>query len=276
MEKRKYHNDMLSMIGFGGIIVSGESQADANYFVDEAIDGGINYFDVAPSYGNAEERLGPAIEGKRSGIFLACKTEKRSAKESLAALENSLRVLKTDAFDLYQLHAVASMDDVEEVFAPSGAMETLVKAKKDGKIKHLGFSAHSEEAALALMERFDFDSVLMPINWLSLLQKDFGKKVLETAQAKGVERLALKAMAKGKLSDNSPNRPYPKCWYEPISDEAHADLALRFTLSQPITAAIPPGDIRLFRLAIKIANNYKPLTDEEISRLSSYSAEPVF
>lgn len=162
-------------------------------------------------------------------------------------------------------------------FRPDGAMETLIKAKKSGKIRFIGFSAHSEEAALALLDRYPFDSILFPINWVNIFHGGFGPKVIEKAQEKGAARLALKAMAKTKWEEGV-EKEYPKCWYEPIDDPELADLALRYTLSHPITAAIPPGDIRLFRTALKIAESYHPVTDaeENILRKKALDYQPIF
>ncbi|MDR3643473.1 MAG: aldo/keto reductase [Clostridia bacterium] len=282
MQKREYGNtgEMLSMIGFGGIVTTDEAQPDANRYVAEAIDAGVNYFDVAPTYGDAQEKLGYALEGKRNDVFLACKTGKRRAAEAAAALEDSLRILKTDRFDLYQLHEMTTSEEVETVLGPGGALEVLVKAKQEGKIRHIGFTAHTEMAALALLDTFDFESVLFPINWGMMLHHGFGEKVLSRAQEKGAARLAIKAMVCGLLEEQLPPEPskYPKCWYAPIVDERHASLALRYTLSQPITAAIPPGDIRLFRLALRIAERYVPISAEEIAELAGYESgeKPLF
>jgi predicted aldo/keto reductase-like oxidoreductase len=268
MEKRLLGKtgEMLSIIGFGGIVVAEEEQKDANYYVDEAIDSGINYFDVAPTYMDAEDKLGPALEGKRNNIFLACKTENRTKAGSEALLKQSLKKLKTDHFDLYQFHAMSTMEDVEKIFSADGAMETFLRAKRDGIIRHIGFSAHSEEVALALMERFDFDSMLLPINWVNFFNSGFGKEALQKAEEKGMGRLAIKAMAKTSLKEGA-ERKYSKPWYDPVDDEELAALALRFTLSQPITAAIPPGDAKLFRWALKTGRNFTPITEEETNRL---------
>ena len=274
MEKRLLGKtgEMLSIIGFGGIVVAEEEQKDANYYVDEAIDSGINYFDVAPTYMDAEDKLGPALEGKRNNIFLACKTENRTKEGSEALLKQSLKKLKTDHFDLYQLHAMSTMEDVEKVFSADGAMETFLKAKRDGIIRHIGFSAHSEEVALALMDRYDFDSILLPVNWVNLFNSGFGKEALKKAEEKGMGRLALKAMAKTSLAEGA-EKKYSKPWYEPIDDEELAILALRFTLSQSITAAIPPGDIRLFRWALKAGRNFTPVTEEEVNHLKAIAKD---
>ena len=153
--------EKLSIIGFGGIVVMNEETGAANNIVAEAVDRGINYFDVAPSYGNAQERLGPALAPYRKNCFLACKTDGRMKDDSRADLENSLKLLKTDHVDLYQFHALTKMTDLDKVLGPGGAIETMEAAKKEGKIRYIGFSVHSAETALAAMDRYQFrhDSV---------------------------------------------------------------------------------------------------------------------
>ena len=118
----------VSAVVFGGIINRDESQGDANGNVAKAVAAGINYFDVAPSYGNSQERLGPALEPYRKNVHLACKTMARDAKGAKAEMEESLRLLQTDYFDVYQLHALSTDADLDEAFGPGGAMETIVRA----------------------------------------------------------------------------------------------------------------------------------------------------
>jgi aryl-alcohol dehydrogenase-like predicted oxidoreductase len=150
----------LSIIGFGGILVMNEEANAADNIVAEAVDRGINYFDVAPSYGNAQERLGLALKPYRDKSFLACKTDGRLKEDSHTDLENSLRLLQTDHLDLYQFHALTKMTDLDKVLGPGGAIETFEAAKKEGKIRYIGFSVHSVETALAALDRYDFDTVL--------------------------------------------------------------------------------------------------------------------
>jgi len=276
MEKRAYgrSGEMLTIIGFGGMIVANTEQRDADNYVAEAIDKGINYFDVAPSYADAEDHLGPALRGKRQGIFLACKTEKRTKKEARESLEQSLKKLETDHFDLFQLHAMSSLEEVDQVFGPDGAMEVLIKARQEGLIRHIGFSAHNEDAAVALMDRFDFDSVLFPLNWVNLFHSGFGKRILEKAVEKDISRMALKAMAKTTIKDGDVKK-YQRCWYHPVEDKELAALALRYTLSKPITAAIPPGEMKFFRWAVETAENFRPITEEEVRILKKESKDQV-
>jgi aryl-alcohol dehydrogenase-like predicted oxidoreductase len=265
MERRPLGStgEELSIVGFGGVLVMGVESEEAENLVAEAVHRGVNYFDVAPSYGNAEERLGPALAPHRDGAFLACKTQKRTRAGAAAELRDSLRRLRTDRFDLYQLHAMTTRDDLETATGPRGALEAFVEAREQGLIRHIGFSAHSVEVALELLERFPFASVLFPINWMEYANAGFGPQVVQRAVEKGAGRLALKAMARQKWPEGVDRAAWPKCWYEPCTDPREAALALRFTLSQPITAAVPPGDPRLFRLALDTGAAFRPLTEEE-------------
>jgi aryl-alcohol dehydrogenase-like predicted oxidoreductase len=271
--------EQLSIIAFGGIVVMNEDPGASSNIVAEAVDRGVNYFDVAPSYGNAQERLGPALAPYRKNCFLACKTEGRMKDDSRAQLEESLRLLKTDHVDLYQFHALTKMTDLDKVLGPGGAMETMEAAKKEGKIRYIGFSVHSAETAVAAMDRYNFDTILFPLNWVLYTQAGFGPQILKKAQEKKMGILALKGMAKTVWSaDQKENHPEPKCWYQPAAFPDEASLGLRWTLGHEITAAIPPGDERYFRLAMDVAQNYKPLESHEQQALLSggHGVEPIF
>ena len=271
--------EQLSIIGFGGIVVMNESSAEAGNIVAEAFDRGINYFDVAPSYGNAQERLGPALKPYRDQCFLACKTDGRLKNDSRADLENSLKLLQTDHLDLYQFHALTKMTDLDKVLGPGGAIETFEAAKKEGKIRYIGFSVHSVETALAALDRYPFDTVLFPLNWVLVTQANFGMQILQRAQEKQVGVLCLKSMAKTVWpAGQQHNHPEPKCWYQPAGFPDEASLGLRWTLGHPITAAIPPGDERYFRLAMDVAQNYRALSSHEEQALlnGGKGAEPIF
>jgi aryl-alcohol dehydrogenase-like predicted oxidoreductase len=173
----------LSIIGFGGMLVNAEEPTEAARLVSMAVNElDINYFDVAPTYGYAEERLGPALAPYRKRIFLACKTMERSAEGATAALQRSLSLLRTDHLDLYQFHAVTTLDEVEQIMGPGGALEAYEQARRQGLIRYIGFSAHSEEAALALLDRYDFDSILFPLSWTIWHVGHFGPRVLARAQ----------------------------------------------------------------------------------------------
>ena len=270
----------LSIIGFGGIVVMNAEPEHAARVVAESVERGVNYFDVAPSYGDAEIKLGPALEPYRKDVFLACKTGRRDAEGAREEFERSLERLRTDYFDLYQLHAITDVaKDVDAVFAKGGAWEFISQAHKEGRIRYLGFSAHSIEAALAAMDRYDFDSVLFPVNFANVFAGNFGPQIMEAAEKKGVARLALKGLARQRWPEGDPDREkFKKCWYQPLSDPREASLGLRYTLSQPITAAIPPGEEVLYRMALDIAQDFTPITAAEVEELKALAAEltPIF
>jgi len=279
LEKRSLGKtgEKLSVIGFGGIVVMDATPQQATSRVAEAIDYGVNYFDVAPSYGDAEIKLGPALKPYRSKVFLACKTTERTKAGSQKELDQSLKRLQTDYFDLYQLHAVTTLKDVDTIFEKDGALETFLAARKSGKIRFLGFSAHSVEAAMALMDRFDFDTILFPVNFATWYAGNFGPQVLAKAQQKKMGILALKAMARRPWPKDAKNR-ISKCWYEPLSKKEDARMGLRFTLSHAVTAAIPPGNEDLFKMALGLGQQFKPLNSLEIEEIKEkgLAENPIF
>jgi aryl-alcohol dehydrogenase-like predicted oxidoreductase len=277
LEKRSLGRtgEMLSVIGFGGIVVMNATSSEASERVRKAIDAGINYFDVAPSYGDAELKLGPALEPYRKDVFLACKTTMRTKEEARKELEQSLENMRTDHFDLYQHHAVTKLEDVDTLLGPGGAMETFLEAREEGKIRFIGFSAHSVEAAMALMERFDFDTILFPFNYATWHAGNFGPQVMEKAKEKNMGILALKAMARGPWPEGADRSAYPKCWYEPLMTTEDITMGLRFTLSHPVTAAIPPGDEKLFMQALALSDRLKPLDEPEVLNIKEKALKEV-
>jgi predicted aldo/keto reductase-like oxidoreductase len=284
LPRRPYKNGIdLSIVAFGGIVVCGLSQEEASRRVAAAYDRGVNYFDCAPSYfdGEAELKLGEALRPLRNQVFLAEKTMARDAKGARVELERTLQRFHTDHVDLYQFHAVGGMDDVDKILAPGGAAETFFAARKEGKVRHLGFSAHHAPAALRLMDALELDSVLFPVNVNAWENGGFGPQILAKAKSKGMARMALKALAFGKWPADmkESDRKYPKCWYQPIDDREMARLALRFTLNHEITAAVPPGDERIFDMALELVSApLPPLNAAELTDLKARisSLEPVF
>jgi aryl-alcohol dehydrogenase-like predicted oxidoreductase len=261
-------------------VVSKLEQSLADKIVAEAVERGVNYFDVAPTYADAEDRLGPALQPFRDRVFLACKTIKRDAANAAAQLDASLKKLRTDHFDLYQLHGLSSLKELDQALAPGGAMEAILAAKKAGKVRFIGFSAHCEETALEALKRFPFDSILFPFNFFLFTQVNFGPRVLAEAVRRKVGVLALKAMCKSALLQGTKpgENPHPKCWYTPCDLVDEAALALRWTLSQPVTAALPPGDERYFPVALDAAESFAPLSAAEDAELmvKAHGLEPIF
>jgi predicted aldo/keto reductase-like oxidoreductase len=271
--------EKLSIVGFGGMVVKDVTPKEAANYVAEAVDRGVNYFDVAPFYGNAQRRLGPALKPYRQKCFLACKTLERSAAGAARELRESLKLLQTDHFDLYQLHALIDVEEVEEAFGRGGAMETVLKAQRDGRVRYIGFSAHSEEAAHAALDRFPFDSILFPLSFPIWIKANFGPSVYRRAKKAGMGIMALKAMAHRKWPKGKKHR-WKKTFYEPFDEIDRAALGLRFTLHLPVTAMFPPGHWELFQMALGLAQAgaLTPLRAKErkiIAKIAGKS-EPIF
>ena len=244
----------VSILTFSGIVVDEVTAEKASELVKLAISRDINYFDVAPMYGNAQYMLGPALEPYRNDIYLACKTNKRSYEESKAELLESLSALKTDYFDLYQFHEVGSIEQVDRIFAPGGAMETLKWALSEGLIRHIGFTCHHDNIALEMLKRYDgFETMLFPVNYAYRHNKGASIEPLKRCHEKNMGVIAIKAMAERMWRDGEDDS-VSDCWYKPFNDNLNlARIALNYTLSlEGVTTCPPPGDEKMLRLAFDI------------------------
>ena len=274
--------DPLSIVGFPGMTLRYNTQPDGNDRVRKALDEGINYFDVSPKYGKdgeCEIKLGIAMQGiPREKIFLACKTQMRDAKGARMELERSLKRLKTDHFDLYQMHVLHTPGEVEQAFGPGGCMEVIEKAKKEGKIRRVGFSAHTSVAAMDAMNAYQFDTVMFPINFVEHFSFGFGQAVLEKARSQKVSVLTIKSTSAGGWSESvaKEDRDY---WYKQFEDKGNLDLAVRFALSQPnVVASIPAGFADNFEQTVELAKTFRPIDKAGMHQLLEIakSSESLF
>lgn len=269
----------ISIIGYPGLALSKIPQPEANAALKAAFDKGINYFDVAPAYGDAEIKMGNAMVGlPRDEIFLASKTKMRDAEGSRLELERSLTRLKTDHFELYQMHVMSTAAEVKQVFAPGGAMETLLKAREEGKARWLGFSAHTKEAALELLRQFKFDTVMYPVNFLEHFTHKFDPDVLALARAEGAAVLAIKPISAGSWREGE-QRSRGGYWFRTLEEQDDINRAVRFTLSlDPVVAAVPTSFHDLAERAIVAGRNYRPATeaDMEAMRAMAEKFQPLF
>jgi predicted aldo/keto reductase-like oxidoreductase len=270
----------LPVIGFGGLVARDNSPEAVERAVAEAMEMGINYFDTAASYGNSEAMLAPSLKPRREQIILATKTRERSSEGAAAEFARSCEILGTDHFDMFLVHGIQHVDkDVEPAFAAGGAMEFLTAKKKSGEIRLLGFSAHSTEAALLAMDRYDFDFFYFPVNYTAWYKGKFGPEVLAAAKAKEIPCVALKAQARQHWPAEVPKEARcAKCWYQPIESQEEAGLALRWALSQGVTSILPPGNEDLYRRTLALRGDLSAITEEETSRLMSLAEEqtPLF
>ena len=262
----------LSVIGFGGVVARGTPPEGVERVVQASLDLGINFYDTAASYGDSEEMMAPSIRPRRDQLILATKTRERSAEGAREEFERSCELLGTDYFDMFLVHAIQHIDrDVEPAFASGGAMEYLLERKKEGRIRHLGFSAHSTEAALMALDRYPFDFFYFPISYVSYYKGDFGPAVLAKAKEMEVPVVALKPMARQNWPAGTPREERPaKCWYEPIEDPVEGSLALRWALSQDqLVSAMPPGNEEYYRRTLALSEDLSPITPEETEQLKA-------
>jgi predicted aldo/keto reductase-like oxidoreductase len=271
----------ISIVGFPGLSLMHAEQEECTEAIHSAFDRGVNYFDVAPAYGRdgiCEVRMGVGLQGiDRSKYFLSCKTKRRDGEGCREELERSLKRLKTDHFDLYQLHCLKTPEEVQTALAPGGAMETILKAQEEGKVRFIGFSAHTTKGAVTALNGFKFDTVMFPISFVEYFIMGFGKPVLELAKQREAAVLAIKPMCRGAWpKDMERTRRW---WYRPVEDDKEIGLALRFTLSlEPVVTGIPPAWLDLASKAIEAVRTYTPITDAEREQLrqTAQTCESIF
>ena len=261
----------ISTVIFGGIITTNETPEDCSKYVAYAIEKGVNYFDVAPSYGNAQTMLSPALAPYRNKVYLACKSTVRDAgiKDELYG---SLRTLKTDYFDVYQLHSLSSQEDLDTAFSKDGAMEVLIRAKEDGYIKNIGFSAHNEDIAIQALAYYDFASVMFPINWALNMDKGFGNRLLAVCNYRNIGVLAIKSLAHRVWTNDEENKRFPKSWCKTIYDnDSLSKAAIKYALSKKVDGIIPPGNFEQFSYIVEhieeCLNN--PLDEDDMKVLQN-------
>lgn len=261
--------EKLSVVGFPGLALIHHDQQESTEGLHEAFDRGVNYFDVAPAYGkgDCEIKMGIGLQGlNRDDYFLACKTKMRDKEGAREELERSLQRLKTDHFDLYQLHCLKTPEEVQKALGPGGAMETILKAKEEGKIRHIGFSAHTTKGALAAMNAFRFDTVMFPISFVEYYLLGFGKPILELAAEQGAAVLAMKALCRGAWPKDMERTR--KWWYRPVEEQEEVAMAMRFVLShEAVTAGIPPSFLDILDKAIIGSRDPRPITKDELAEL---------
>jgi len=263
-----------SIVAFGGATLSKGTEATAKKSIDLAMAHGINHIDVAPSYGRAEELLGPFVPSIRGKVFLACKTLKRDKEGAEADLQRSLKVLRTDHFDLYQIHGITKMEEMNQALSRGGAIEALVEAKEEGTVRHLGITGHNMSALEEALKRFNFETVMFPLNFVTHAhfdpQNDY-RAVLGLSKDRGIGAIAIKAVAKNRWGTQE--HTY-ETWYEPLDEQREIDLALWFTLSHPITTAVLPSELRLWPKVIDAAERLRELTPTEVQELAEM-AKPL-
>lgn len=272
MEKRKFGrtNHMSTVAIFGGAAFWEISQPDADKVMEMVIEAGINHIDIAPSYGQAEIRVGPWMKSERSRFFLGCKTMERTKEGGWRELHESLNRLQTDNFDLYQFHAITSMNELDAVFAKGGALEAVLEARDQGLIKYIGITGHGVDAPkiyLEALRRFDFDSVLFPINYVQMANAEYRKyaeELITTCKAKDVGTMIIKSITKGPWEEKSHTAT---TWYEPFDQMDEIQQAVNYALSHDVTGLCTAGDTHILPMMIQACKNFKPISAEEREKM---------
>lgn len=283
MEKRRFGRTghMSTLAIFGAAAFYQVTQAEADTAMDQVIAAGVNHIDVAPSYGLAEERLGPWLARERDRFFLGCKTQERTRDKAEAELRRSLERLQVETFDLYQLHAVTNREDLDQVTGPGGALEAALAAREKGLTRFIGITGHGVEAPSVFLEalrRFDFDTVLFPLNFVQYADPTYqrdAENLLRQCSERDVGVMIIKAIARGPWGDQ------PKIyntWYEPFDDISQIQPAVNFALSQDVTGLCTAAEVSLLPLFLEACERYTPLTEAEQETLiaTAVEYEPLF
>jgi predicted aldo/keto reductase-like oxidoreductase len=261
-----------SVLIYGAAALSEVDQDTADASVQLALDAGINHFDVAASYGDAELRLGPWMPRIRDRVFLATKTGLRDREGAWAQINHSLERLQSDHLDLIQLHAVGDLEELDLVTRPGGSLEAAVRAREEGLASWVGITGHGHQAPATHREalgRFPFDTVLTPLNWVLAQDPaylaDYQSLVAEV-QAQDAGLMIIKTVSRRNWPEQA-GHGYTT-WYEPLDDQQRISAAVAWVLSHPeVTGIATPGDVRLLPLLIE--------AERRLAEISLADAEQV-
>jgi aryl-alcohol dehydrogenase-like predicted oxidoreductase len=267
------HADMVSVLGLGGFHIGKlKTDAEATKLIHEAIDAGVTFLDNAWEYhdGKSETRMGNAIKDRRQRVFLMTKvcTHGRDAKTAMRQLEQSLKRLKTDYLDLWQIHECAYYNDPERHFAKGGVVEALELARREGKVRYVGFTGHKDpQIHLEMLSyKFPFDSCQLPLNGFDATFRSFEQLVLPELKKQGIAPLGMKSLGAGQAVKHKAVAPTD---------------ALRYAMSLPVTTTISGMDsTRVLRQNLRVARGFKRMSQQEMqayrTRLADRAADGRF
>ena len=275
-----------SIATFGAIALNYLEQEGANQLVELALDRGVTHFDVAPTYGDAELKLGPKLRQHREEIFLGCKTQKRSYDGAKRKLDRSLDRLGVDTIDLYQFHGLEAREELDTLTGGDSALDAIREARDEGTVEHLGLTSHGDpDLILEAMDRIDdLETVMFPFNPVVAGTDEEGpgyEAVLDRAKAEDVGTLVIKAFAAGPWpapDELAPaDRPYAN-WYEPVDRPEPIRDRFDFAASQGVTSVVTPGDPKLVGMVLDAADRHEPMdgaTQESLIAAARDEESPV-
>lgn len=247
----------VTMLGLGGegILRTYGHEKEAYALINRALDLDINYFESARAYSGSEAYYGKALKDRRKDIFLTSKSHARDKQGALTHLKETLRNMKTDHLDLWQVHDVRTEDDIEEIFGPGGALQAFVEAKEKGLTRFIGVTGHhNPDIVIKCIELFDFDTVLLPVNPAEPFYKSYLDKVIPIAQKKQMGIIGMKVYLRGLAAEL------------PWSDTL--ELFLHFALSQPVTTVVLGCDsVEQLEENVTFAARFKPMQEKQMKTL---------
>ncbi len=267
---------------FGAAALHAATQEEADQTLEVLLKYDINHIDVANSYGVAEERVGPWMPAHRDKFFLATKTEERTYDGAWRHLELSLKRLQTDHIDLWQMHILVDPDEWQTAMGPDGALKAFIQAKEEGIVDYLGVTGHNitiAEMHLRSLERYDFDSVLLPYNY-PMMQLDRYRADFERLMALCAERNVAVQAIKGLCARPWGDRPHTHApWYEPLADPAEIELAAHWVLANPQMFLNSLADIALLPHLLEAADRFDPAAADQAvlgEQLAQLALAPLF
>jgi len=268
MEKRRLGRTghMSTVAIFGAAAFYDTIPEVVDVAMEQIVAAGVNHIDIAPGYNMAEELMGPWIERERDRFFLGCKTGERTKEKAAAEMRRSLKRLRTDKFDLFQFHAVTSLEELDQVTGPGGALEAVIEARDQGLIDYIGITGHGHDAPSVFLEalrRFDFDTVLFPINFVQYARPDYrrdAEELVRQCHRLDVGTMIIKSVARGPWGDK-PRNYNP--WYEPFDDPDLIQKGVDFALSQDVTGLCSVADVTLLPLFLAACEKFRPMDQAE-------------
>lgn len=255
---RSGHESTVTLFGAAALKASTQSEADKT--LDVLLEYGINHIDVAARYGDAELRIGPWMKNHRRQFFLATKTGERSRKAAAQQIRRSLERLQVDHVDLIQLHSMAHPDEWDEAMSEDGALQAAIDARDEGLVKSIGITGHGwtmPAMHMRALARFDFDSVLMPLNYLMWQNERYRSSfnaVRELCRSRNVAVQTIKSIARGPWATAPVNR---NTWYQPLEEQSDIDAAVHWVLGHEGVFLNTVGDVQLLPKVLDAAARFE-------------------
>ena len=280
MEKRTlgrtgHHSTVVT---FGTAALGRVTQDVADVAVELVLEHGVNHIDIAPTYGQAMERLAPWMPKIRDQVFLGAKTRERTKEQAWENIRSAMSRLGVESFELFQLHSVGDMETLDQVTAAGGALEALVEMREQGLTRWIGITGHGPDVPrvqLEALERFDFDTIMFPVSASMFRSREYRKDAVELlakAASRNVGVQTIKMIARGGWGGRD-----RECttWYDPYREQEDIDKALWWVLSNPMHTAPSAGDVTLLPKVLDAAERFSRLSDEEMAQVVSSQSPPL-